>query len=384
MDVLYQACCGLDVHEATVVACVRRPGSRGRRAREVRTFGTVTAQLLELTDWLREQRVTHVAMESTGVLWVPVFNLLEDSFEVLLVNARHMKTVPGRKTDVKDCEWLAELLEHGLLRPSFIPPRPIRELRELTRYRKSLVDQRAHEVNRVQKVLETANIKLVLVATDVLGASGRAMLRALQAGERDGARLAELAKGTLRRKRERLAEALTGRFSEHHAVLLAHIEYLEAAIERVSQRIDAALVPYADQVQRLQAIPGVARQGAETIIAEIGVDMTRFPSAAHLASWAGHLPGKLRVGGQTPTRHDPSRRSVAEIPAGRVRVGALAAPAAPTWARSTPGWRTAAARRRRRWPWATASWSPPTTSCATVSATGTWARTTSTSWPRND
>jgi transposase len=302
MDVVYEACCGLDIHQATVVACVRRPGRGRRRTAEVRTFGTTQAQLLDLVDWLTEQRVTHVAMESTGVLWQPVFNLLEGQFTVLLVNARHIKAVPGRKTDVKDCEWLAELLEHGLLRPSFIPPPPIRELRDLTRRRRTLIEQRAHEVNRVHKLLEAANIKLSLVATDVLGASGRAMLRALAAGERDGTRLAELAKGTLRQKRGRLADALTGQFTDHHAFLLDevldHIAYLEATIARLSERIAVALQPYADHVARLQTIPGINRQAAETLIAEIGVDMQRFPTAAHLASWAGICPGNHESAGK--------------------------------------------------------------------------------------
>src|SRR5712692_6271284 len=288
MDVIYEACAGLDVHAATVVACVRRPGTRGRRTREVRTFGTTTGELLKLADWLTEQGVTHVAMESTGVLWKPVFNILEGSCTMILVNAQHIKAVPGRKTDVKDSEWLAQLLEHGLLRASFIPPPAIRELRDLTRRRKSLIEQRASETNRVQKLLESANIKLGLVATDILGASGRAMLRALVAGERDGAVLADLAKGTLRQKRARLAEALTGRFTAHHAALLddllAHIEFLDGAIERLSQRIAAAVEPQ-------EGIPGVNRQAAEMIIAEIGLDMSQFPTAAHLASWAGICPG---------------------------------------------------------------------------------------------
>lgn len=305
MEVLYETCCGLDVHQATVVACVRRRGERGRRVREVRTFGTTTDALLDLGDWLRAEGVTHVAMESTGVLWKPVFNLLEGQCEVLLVNARHVKTVPGRKTDVKDCEWLAQLLEHGLLRASFIPPQPIRELRDLTRHRKVLIEQRAGEVNRVQKLLEGANIKLGLVATDILGASGRAMLRALQAGERDGAVLAELAKGTLRQKRAQLAQALTGRFTAHHADLLGelldHIEYLEGAIARLGRRIAAALAPHAEQVEHLQSIPGVNQQAAETIIAEIGLDMDRFPSAGHLASWAGLCPGNQESAGKRQT-----------------------------------------------------------------------------------
>jgi len=305
MEVLVEICSGLDVHQASVVACVRRPGKRGRRTSEVRTFGTTTPELLQLADWLTTEGVTHVAMESTGVFWKPVFNILEGHVEVILVNAEHYKAVPGRKTDVRDCEWLAQLLEHGLLRASFIPPQPIRELRDLTRYRKSLVQHRATEGNRVQKLLESANIKLGVVATDILGASGRAMLQALMAGEGDGTVLAELAKGALRQKRGRLADALTGRFTAHHAVLLgellAHIEYLDAAIARLDERVEAALRPYADHVARLQTIPGVGREAAETIVAEIGVDMSRFPSAAHLASWAGLCPGNNESAGKRKT-----------------------------------------------------------------------------------
>src|SRR3989442_1057293 len=305
MEVLVEICAGLDVHQANVVACVRRPGKRGRRTSEVRTFGTTRREILHLADWLTHEGVTHVAMESTGVFWKPVFNILEGHVEVILVNAEHYKAVPGRKTDVRDCEWLAQLLEHGLLRASFIPPQPIRELRDLTRYRKSLVQHRATEGNRVHKLLESANIKLGIVATDILGASGRAMLRALMAGEGDGTVLAELAKGALRQKRDRLAEALTGRFTPHHAALLgellAHIEYLECAIARLSERVEAALRPYADHVARLQTIPGVGREAAETIIAEIGVDMSRFPSAAHLASWAGVCPGNNESAGKRKT-----------------------------------------------------------------------------------
>ena len=313
MDVLYDACSGLDIHQATVVACVRRWDERHRRTKEVRTFGTTTSALLALVDWLRDQGVTHVAVESTGVLWKPVFELLEGEVDVVLVNARHIKAVPGRKTDVKDAEWLAELLEHGLLRSSFIPPQPIRALRDLTRRRRTLIEQRAHEVNRVHKLLESANVKLGLVATDVLGASGRAMLRALQAGERDGVRLAELAKGTLRQKRTRLADALVGRFTAHHALLLGdlldHIEYLEAAIARLSEQIAVALEPYAAQVDHLQTIPGVNRTAAETIIAEIGVDMSRFPTAGHLASWAGICPGNQESAGKRQTgRTRPGNR----------------------------------------------------------------------------
>jgi transposase len=302
MEVLFERCCGLDVHQATVVACLRRPGTRGRRTSEVRTFGTTTAELLTLADWLTAEGVSHAAMESTGVFWKPVFNILEGQVEVILVNAQHIKAVPGRKTDVRDCEWIAQLLEHGLLRASFIPPPPIRELRDLTRHRTVLVHQRVSEANRVQKLLETANIKLKLVVTDVLGASGRAILRALIAGERDTAVLAELAKGSLRQKRARLAEALRGRITTHHTFLLeevlAHIEYLEGTIARLDRRIGEVIAPYADHVAHLQSIPGVDRDAAETIVAEVGVDMTRFPSAGHLASWVGICPGNYESAGK--------------------------------------------------------------------------------------
>jgi transposase len=302
MQVLYECCCGLDVHQATVVACARRPAASGRRRGEVKTFGTTTDELLRLATWLTERDVTHVAMESTGVFWRPVFNILESQCTVILVNAQHIKAVPGRKTDVRDCEWIAQLLEHGLLRASFIPPAPIRDLRDLTRHRTTLVQQRAHEVNRVRKLLESANIKLGVVACDVLGASGRAMLRALVAGERDGAVLAELAKGSLRLKRAQLAAALTGRFTAHHAALLKelldHIEYLETAIVRFDHRIAEACRPYADHVAHLQEIPGVDRAAAEIIVAEVGVDMSRFPTAGHLASWVGICPGNHESAGK--------------------------------------------------------------------------------------
>jgi len=305
MKRVYQRCCGLDVHKKTVVACLRSPGSGGRRRAEVRTFGTTTAELLTLAEWLTQNRCQIVAMESTGVYWKPVYNLLEGVFEILLVNAAHIKQVPGRKTDVKDCEWIAQLLEHGLLRGSFIPPRPIRQLRDLTRYRKTLIRQRADETNRVQKVLEDANIKLGDVARDILGASGRAMLQALIAGERDAAKLAELAKGLLRRKREALAAALTGRFSDHHAFLvhqlLTHIDELNRHIATCDARIMEALRPFAAQVERLQTIPGVGQRTTEVILAEIGPDMDPFPTAGHLASWAGLCPGNHESAGKRKT-----------------------------------------------------------------------------------
>lgn len=301
MERVYERCCGLDVHKERVVACVRTPGPRRSRS-QVRTFGTTTSELLRLSDWLTENQVTHAAMESTGVYWKPVFNVLEGVCEMLLVNAQHIKAVPGRKTDVRDCEWIAELLEHGLLKPSFIPPEPIRDLRDLTRYRKTLVRERASEVNRIQKLLESANIKLASVATDVVGASGRAMLKALISGQHDPKHLAELAKGTLRAKRGDLVEALTGRFRDHHAFMigqmLAHVEELENRIAQCSSRIEECMGPFVLERNLLETIPGVGRITAESLIAEMGVDMTRFPSSAHFASWAGLCPGNNESAGK--------------------------------------------------------------------------------------
>jgi transposase len=295
MDVAYPRCCGLDLHKRTVVACLLTPGPRGKPIKEVRTFGTMTDDLLVLADWLTAAGCTHVAMESTGVLWKPVFNLLEGSFELLLVNAHHVKAVPGRKTDVKDCEWLAELLRHGLLRPSFVPARSQRELRELTRYRTTLVQERSAEVNRLQKTLEGANIKLGAVASNVAGRSAREMIEGLLADTPDPARLADLARGRLREKLPALERALTGRVGPHQRFLLAqqlaHIDYLDAAIERVSAEIAERLRPFDETLARLETIPGVGRRIAEVVAAELGLDVARFPSAGHLAAWAGLAPG---------------------------------------------------------------------------------------------
>jgi transposase len=302
MEVVVERCGGLDVHKATVVACVwvRAPG--GKVHKEIQTFGTMTADLLVLSDWLKASRVTHVAMESTGVFWKPVFNLLEADFEVLLVNAEHIKRVPGRKTDVTDCEWIADLLAHGLLKGSFIPPPPIRELRDLTRYRKSLIDERVREVNRLHKLLQTANLKLSSVASDVLGLSGRQMLEALLEGTTDPAVLAELAKGKLRKKLPALKRALQGRFSSHHRVLLEHIlghlDFLDEAIETLSAEVAARTAPFDDLMQCLDTIPGVDRKAAEGTIAELGVDMERFPTHRHLASWTALCPGNHESAGR--------------------------------------------------------------------------------------
>jgi transposase len=303
MQVVYPRCAGLDVHQKTVVACVLLTAPDGTVTRNLATFGTMTADLLALHDWLARLGVTHIALESTGVYWRPVFNLLEgDGRTLILVNPQHMRAVPGRKTDLKDAEWLADLLRHGLLKASFIPPAPIRALRELTRYRKTLVQQRADEVNRVQKTLEGANLKLAAVATDVLGASGRAMLTAILGGEAAPEVLAELAKGRLRAKLPALRQALDGRVKSHHRVLLgqllAHIEFLEGSIAQLTEEIERALTPFEDAATLLATIPGIGAVAAAAIVAEIGVDMGRFPSAKHLASWAGVCPETRESGGK--------------------------------------------------------------------------------------
>ncbi len=302
MEAIFSCCAGLDVHKKTVVACVRRLEPDGRVDQQVRTFGTMTDELLELADWLAGHGVVQVALESTGVFWRPVFNLLEARFTLLVVNAQHIKQVPGRKTDVKDCQWIAQLLQHGLLRPSFVPPRPIRELRDLTRQRTQLIRQRATQANRLQKVLEDANIKLAGVATDILGASGRAMIRAMIAGESDPARMADLARRRMRAKIPWLVRALTGRVTDHHRyqlrALMEQVEHLEERIERLDARIHEVAAPFAAEVERLTTIPGVNRQAAEVLIAEVGVDMTAFPTAGHLCSWAGMSPGNNQSAGK--------------------------------------------------------------------------------------
>ena len=302
MELLHNCCAGLDVHKSFVAACVRSIGRDGAARTEVRSFPTVTAGLLLLADWLVAEGVTHVAMESTGVYWKPVFNILEGQVEVMLVNAHHIKNVPGRKTDVKDAEWIAQLLAHGLLRPSLIPPPPIRELRDLTRQRTQLVRDRARVANRIQKVLEDANIKLADVASDPLGVSGRAMIRRLIAGDTDPVALAELARRQLRRKIPQLQAALQGRVTDHHRFLLRsllnQIDYLEGLIAEFDARIGEAMGPYEQAEARLRTIPGIGPEVAEAIVAETGADMSRFPTAGHLASWAGLCPGNHRSAGK--------------------------------------------------------------------------------------
>ena len=292
MQVLYERCAGLDVHKDNVVArvrCVSEP-----KHDEVRSFATTTSALLDLRDWLVSHTVTHVAMEATGVYWKPVWHLLEDDFELMLANAQHIRNVPGRKSDVNDATWIADLLAHGLIRSSFVPPAPIQELRDLTRTRKQLVREISQHSSRIQKVLEDANLKLGSVLSDVLGKSGRAILQALIAGQSDPEKLADLAQGTARKKRAALLEALRGRVSTHHRGLLkVHLELivaLEQAISEIDTTVGKTLAPTHESVRLLTTLPGISQVTAQVVIAEIGVDMARFPSAAHLVSWTGLCP----------------------------------------------------------------------------------------------
>jgi transposase len=302
MDVIVERPGALDVHKAQVTACVRVPDEQGARVEYLAEFKTTVRGLLALRDWLKAHRVTQVTMEATGCYWKPIWHVLEDDFELLLVNARHVKQVPGRKTDIKDAEWLCRLAEAGLLRSSFVPPKPIRELRSLTRYRKAQIAERQREANRLHKALEDTGIKLDCVATDILGVSGRAMLDALVTGTTDPVVLADLAKGRMRTKIPALREALEGRFDELHALLigaiLAHLDFLDQQIEALSEAIEVKLVPFEGAVQLLRTIPGVERRTAENVIAEIGTDMTQFPSADHLASWGGQCPGNHESAGK--------------------------------------------------------------------------------------
>jgi transposase len=310
MDIVHRCCAGLDVHKDTVVACVRRLPGRGPAHTEVRTFATTTRDLLALADWLVAQGVTVAAMESTGVYWKPVFNLLEPGVAVVLVNAEHVRKVPGRKTDVKDAEWLAELLQHGLLRPSFVPPAPIRQLRDLTRQRSRLAGEKASVANRIQKVLEDANIKLASVASDVLGASGRDILRDLIAGVTSPGQLANRARGRMRDKLPQLRLALEGRVTDHHRFLLQlhldHLAHLEALLERLGAEIDRLLAAYREAEARLRTIPGISQHTAAVVLAEIGADMGQFPSADQLTSWAGMCPGNDESAGKRRRTRTPS------------------------------------------------------------------------------
>jgi transposase len=326
MEIVYRRVAGIDVHKKQVTVAVRTPGEQaGQRRQQVRKVPTFYRCLRELTGWLVEQGVTHVAMEATGIYWKPVFHALAetDQLTVLLVNAHHVKNVPGRKTDANDAVWLAELCEVGLLRGSFIPPADIAAIRELTRYRKKLIEDRTRETQRLTKVLEDGGIKLDSVASHALGVSGRAMIEALIGGERDPHVLADLAKGTLRRKIPDLALALGGRFGEHHALLaglhLTHIDHLNTMIGRLDAQIDRLIVPFTRQMQLLTSIPGVGERAAQVIISEIGVDMSRFPTAAHLASWAALCPGNHESAG---------KRSTGKTRNGNVQLGSVLVEAA--------------------------------------------------------
>ena len=305
METLIDRCAGIDVHQRTMVATVRLPGADGGRTVITQTFGTMTADLLVLREWLQGHGVTHVAMESTGVYWRPLYYLLEDGFTTLLINMQHLTHVPGRKTDVRDSEWLAQLLECGLLRGSLIPPAPIRDLRELTRYRKRQIEDRAQEVNRLHRVLQDAGLKLASVMTDVMGASGRAMVEALLQGTTDPVVLADLARGRLRSKLPALQQALRGHFRPQHAILVTHIlakiDFLEEAIGTLTEEIDRQLRPFEATVTRLMTIPGLARRNAITVFVETGGDMRHFPTAAHLCSWGAMCPGQNESGGKRHT-----------------------------------------------------------------------------------
>lgn len=348
LEVVVERCAFLDVHRDTVMVCARTPDGRGGRREEVAEFGTTTSQLLVLADWLGERQVSLVGMEATGVYWKPVHWVLEASVpEVWVINARHMRNLPGRKTDVADAVWGASLLEHGLVRPSFIPPEPFRALRDLTRYRKSVIEERGRETQRLHKVLEDAGVKLSSVASSVLTKSGREMIDALIAGERDSEVLAEMAKGRMRAKIPRLQDALAGRFNEHHALLcqamLARIDQADATIEVLGDRIEELLAPYEAAVSLLVTIPGVSFRTAQVILAEIGADMSRFPTAGHLASWAGMCPGNNESAGKHRsgrTRHGSKwlRKALVEAgqAAGRTKDTYLAAQYAQIRARRGP------------------------------------------------
>jgi transposase len=302
MDTVIERCAGLDIGKTSFTACVRVPGAGTRRRGEVRTFSAMSSGILDCRQWLAEQRVSLVGMEATGVYWKPVYYLLEDEFECWLLNARHMHNVPGRKTDVSDAAWIAQLLEHGLVRPSFVPPPPIRRMRDLTRYRASLVHERTREIQRLEKLLEDAGIKITSITSHTLSKSSRAMIEALIAGVRDPNALADLARGRMRTKIPQLAEALHGRFSAHHALLcramLDRIDHANATMDTISAQIDTELAPFHRQLEHLITIPGISKRIAETIIAEIGPDMSRFATADHLASWAGMCPGNNESAGK--------------------------------------------------------------------------------------
>jgi transposase len=302
MQVVHERCAGLDVHKKSIFGCVLWFDEKGDKQQEIRSFGAMTAELLQLADWLKQHQVTHVAMEATGVYWRPVWAILEDQFELILVNPHHVKAIPGRKTDAKDCEWLADLLQHGLVRGSFVPATEIQDLRDLTRYRVELTQAQNRVANRIQKVLEQANIKLSSVASDTLGVSGQLMIEAIIAGEQEPDRLAKLARGRLRSRIPDLHSALTGRVRPHHRFMLnehfSEWKALAERIERVEKEIDQRIVPFEHAVTLWQSVPGIDRVTACALVAEIGVNMNQFPSAQHLASWAGVCPGHNESAGK--------------------------------------------------------------------------------------
>lgn len=305
METIIERGCGIDVHKKTIKACLMTGQPHEKPQSTIKTFSTMTRDLLACRDWLIAEGCTHVAMESTGVYWKPIFNILEDSMEVILANARNVKNVPGKKTDVKDCQWIAQLLRHGLIEGSFIPPKPIRQLRDLTRYRQQLIYQRSSEINRLQKFLEDANVKLSSVVTDITGVSAQEMIQHLIQEDMTSQEMAQLAKGRLRNKIEQLEQSLEGYLSDHHRLILRlslqMIASYNEAIEKLNNEIDQRLEPHREISQRLETIPGVKKKTIETLIAEIGTDMSRFPSHAHLASWAGVSPGNHESAGKRKT-----------------------------------------------------------------------------------
>ncbi len=306
MENIFLRCAGLDVHKASVEACVRRMEPSGRLQQQTRHWGTMTRDILMMADWMAAQGVTPVAMESTGVYWKPIYNILEGRFTVLLVNARHLKQVPGRKSDIRDCQWIAQLLQHGLLKGSFIPPRSQRELRDLTRHRTQLVEEKTRTTNRIEKVLEDANIKLGSVASEVMGVSGRTMIQALLEGQKDPAQIADLARRSLRGKIPELQKALEGHLTEHHRFLLRllwkELTQQEALIAELEAKIEEQTRSFAPEIERLDAVPGVDRRVAEVVLAELGGDMHPFPTHRHLSAWAGMCPGNEESAGKRRKR----------------------------------------------------------------------------------